>query len=234
MWYLARVGYLTSSKRGVWSLAERARSEPIDESDCYRLFKEVRATLNRPAQESNGAAEAVETEEAGEAVAAPIDHREHLLGILKGLPPAGFERVCQRLLRESGFHHVAVTGRSGVGGIDGIGILQLNGMLSFRVLFQCKRYSGSIGAPMLRDFRGAMQGRADKGIFITTGTFTSEARREAIRDGVPPIELVDAEQLVQMFEDLQLALKPRTIYEVDLSFFNEYQNHTSISQPGRP
>lgn len=129
---------------------------------------------------------------------------------------------------------MAVTGRSGDGGIDGIGILQLNGMLSFRVLFQCKRYSGSIGAPMLRDFRGAMQGRADKGVFITTGTFTSEARREAIRDGVPPIELVDAEKLVQMFEDLQLALKPRTIYEVDLSFFNEYQNHTSISPPGRP
>ena len=73
------------------------------------------------------------------------------------------------MLRKSGFTQVDVTGRSGDGGIDGIGIMRLGGFLSFRVLFQCKRYKGSVGAGTVRDFRGAMIGRTDKGLIVTTG-----------------------------------------------------------------
>lgn len=108
-----------------------------------------------------------------------------------------------------------MTGRSGDGGIDGVGILQVNPFVSFKVLFQCKRYVGSVTVAQIRDFRGAMMGRADKGIIITTGSFTAEARKEAVRDGVPPIELVDGEKLVDMLEQLELGLKARTTYEVD-------------------
>ena len=144
-----------------------------------------------------------------------IDHRVILLNKLMELPPNGFERLCQRLLRESGFESVTVTGRSGDGGLDGLGILEVNPLVSFKVLFQCKRYSGSVTPSQVRDFRGAMMGRADKGIILTTGTFTSEARKEAIRDGVPPIELVDGEKLLDMFEELELGLKPKTAYDVD-------------------
>ncbi len=68
-----------------------------------------------------------------------------------------------------------------------------------------------------------MMGRADKGIIIPTGTFTTEATKEARRDGAPPIELVDGETLKQMFEKLELGVKPKTVYEVDASFFEEYR-----------
>jgi restriction system protein len=142
---------------------------------------------------------------------------------LQSLSPGGFERFCQRLLRESGFQEVTITGRSGDGGIDGIGILQVNSLVSFKVLFQCKKYQGSVSPMQVRDFRGAMMGRADKGIIITTGSFTAEARKEAVRDGVPPIELVDGEKLVAMLEQLELGLKPRTIYEIDSGFFDSFQ-----------
>jgi restriction system protein len=140
------------------------------------------------------------------------------------LPAAGFERLCQRLLRESGFQHVTVTGRSGDGGLDGNGVLEVNPFVSFRVLFQSKRYAGAVTPAQVRDFRGAMAGRADKGIILTTGTFTAEARREAVRDGVPPIELVDGEKLIDMFEKLELGLKPRTAYEIDDDFFEDFKS----------
>ncbi|MCB9249141.1 MAG: restriction endonuclease [Ignavibacteriales bacterium] len=146
----------------------------------------------------------------------------NLLEVLRSLPPDGFEKICQRLLRESGFQEVKVTGKSNDGGIDGYGILEINPFVSFNVLFQSKRYKGAVSASQVRDFRGAMQGRADKGIIITTGSFTSEAKKEARRDGAPPIELVDGEKLVEMFEKLQLGVIPKIIYQVDEDFFKEY------------
>lgn len=146
------------------------------------------------------------------------------LKLLLDLPPAGFERLCQRLLRESGFVQVVVTGRSGDGGIDGHGTLEVNPLVSFKVLFQCKRYVKSVSPSQVRDFRGAMQGRTDKGIILTTGSFTAEARREAARDGVPPIELVDGSKLMEMFEKLELGLKTVTSFEIDDSFFADFAN----------
>jgi restriction system protein len=120
---------------------------------------------------------------------------------------------------------VRVTGKSGDGGIDGHGVVQVNPFVSFRVLFQCKKYTSNPVTPsQVRDFRGAMQGRADKGIIITTGTFTSEAKKEASRDGVPPIELVDGEALMSMFEMLELGLKPKTVFDVDEKFFEEFDD----------
>lgn len=118
---------------------------------------------------------------------------------------------------------MVVTGRAGDGGIDGYGTLQVNPLVSFKVLFQCKRYTGSVSPSQVRDFRGAMSGRADKGIIISTGTFTAEARREASRDGAPPIELIDGEKLVGMFKELELDLKPVKTYEIDESFFDEFK-----------
>lgn len=150
------------------------------------------------------------------------DHRVTLMRLLRKLPPNGFERLCQLLLRESGFERVTVTGKSGDGGIDGIGILQMNPFVSFKVLFQCKRYSGAVSVSQVRDFRGAMMGRADKGIIMTTGTFTADANKEAVRDGVPPIELVDGDKLLDMFESLELGLKPRKAYDVDYEFFEKF------------
>ena len=127
----------------------------------------------------------------------PDSWEEQLLEIVKNIPPAAFERLCQRLLRESGFIQVEVTGKTSDGGIDGKGVVRLGGILSFHVLFQCKRYKGSVSASIIRDFRGALIGRADKGLVVTTGTFTREARLEARRDGATPIDLIDGQELVE-------------------------------------
>ncbi len=126
------------------------------------------------------------------------------------------ERRTQRLLRESGFVQVEVTGRTGDGGIDGKGIARIHGFMSFHVIFQCKKYQGTVSAGDIRDFRGAMVGRADKGLFITTGTFTPAALKEATRDGAPPIDLVDGEQLAEKLKEFQLGIKTQMIEKVTI------------------
>ena len=131
--------------------------------------------------------------------------------VLLEMEASAFERLCQRLLRESGFIQVEVTGRSGDGGIDGKGIMRLGGLLSFHVIFQCKRYRGSVTPNHVRDFRGAMVGRADKGLLITTGNFTKDAVREATRDGAPAIDLIDGDQLVDKLKELSLGIMTQKI-----------------------
>ena len=219
--YLAQAGLIDSSKRGVWSLTEKGLSIDTNTLDVLGTFKEVRKTFGKP-KKSKKQTKPPGGEAEEEEIELP-DHRSILLNMIKSLPPDGFERLSQRLLRESGFQKVAVTGRTGDGGIDGVGILQVNAFVSFNVLFQCKRYQGAVTPSQIRDFRGAMMGRADKGIIITTGTFTLEAKKEARRDGAPPIELVDGDTLVQMFEQLPLGLIPRTTYDVDDRFFDDFK-----------
>ena len=136
--------------------------------------------------------------------------RDEVLGIVRGIAPDAFERLCQRILRESGFTKVEVTGRSGDGGIDGAGVLRVE-LISFHVRFQCKRYTGSVGAREIRDFRGAMVGRADKGLFITTGHFTRDAIREAVRDGAPAIDLIDGLALCELLKSLELGVRTQTV-----------------------
>jgi len=219
--YLVKAGYLDSSRRGVWSLTEKGMSLAPDTFDVLNTFKQVERVFKDEQKSKNQTKPFVD--ETDEQEVEPQDHRVKLLNLIKQLPPSGFERLSQRLLRESGFQQVVVTGRSGDGGIDGVGILQVNPFVSFNVLFQCKRYQGAVMPSQVRDFRGAMMGRTDKGIIITTGTFTLDAKKEARRDGVPPIELVDGELLVQMFERLELGLEPRTTYDVDEKFFDDFK-----------
>jgi len=219
--YLNKAGFIASSRRGVWSLTEKGLASDLSDGEALDVFRQI--------QEQYHSVEHDEEEHVDESIAPPelgfvatADYRSALIDKLRSLPAAGFEKLCQRLLRESGFQQVEVTGRSGDGGIDGKGILQVSPLMSFQVIFQCKRYTGSVSPSQIRDFRGAMMRRADKGIFLTTGSFTAEARREASRDGVPPIELVDADKLVRMFETLELGLAAKTTYDIDLEFFEEF------------
>lgn len=217
--YLVRAGLIDSSTRGVWNLTEKGRATKLTPDEALNLFNQVHKQFSTDRKKSK-------TEKVIEddtSLPESVDHRSALMSIFTSLPADGFERLCQRLLRESGFEKVQITGKSGDGGLDGIGILQVNAFVSFKVLFQCKRYLGSVTPSQVRDFRGAMMGRADKGIILTTGTFTADARKEAVRDGVPPIELVDGEKLLDMFEELELGLKPKKAYDVDVSFFEEFK-----------
>lgn len=228
--YLVKAGLVDSSKRGVWSLSDKGREiNTLSFDEALTIFRRIHAEFQgeRDAQENLS-----QEDQTVEETIAPNDtsvnddslYRKNLIEVLMSLPPSGFERLCQRLLRESGFEQVIVTGRSGDGGIDGQGILQINPFVSFKVLFQCKRYSGTVSVSQVRDFRGAMMGRADKGIILMTGTFTSDSQKEAVRDGVPPIELVNGEKLLDMFEDLELGLVPCTTYNIDFHFFKEFQS----------
>lgn len=221
--YLVREGFLDSSKRGVWSLTDRGRISSLTSEQAREIFLKWVRIFQEQRRAKGKKSEPVEEQVAEGTGATANDHRAEIVELLLNLPPAGFERLSQRLLREAGFIQVVVTGRTGDEGIDGYGTLQINPLVSFKVLFQCKRYRKSVSSPDVRNFRGAMSGRADKGIIITTGTFTADARREATRDGVPPIELIDGEKLVDMLEHLELGLKPVTAYEIDESFFNEFR-----------
>jgi restriction system protein len=220
--YLVWEGLLDSSKRGVWSLTERGRATSLTPEQARAIFKKWVQFF----QEKRRKAAAVPQPDIDAVAADPEvagDIQTQLIELLLKLPPAGFERLSQRLLREARFVQVVVTGRAGDGGIDGYGTLQVNPLVSFKVLFQCKKYKGSVSPSQVRDFRGAMAGRADKGIIITTGTFTAEARREASRDGVVPIELIDGEKLVDMFKKFELGLTPVQTYEIDDAFFAEFR-----------
>ena len=139
------------------------------------------------------------------------------------MKPDAFERLSQRFLRELGFTNVEVTGKSGDGGIDGVGVIKLGGVLSFHVVFQCKRYTGSVSSSAIRDFRGAMIGRADKGLFITTGIFTRDAKQEAQRDGAPPVDLIDGNSLAEHLKNLRLGVDVQVREEVTIkpAWFND-------------
>lgn len=232
-WILSKMGLLDKSNRGVWSLTEKGFNKDLSIEDLHefykekkRIDKEERQNKNLVIDSSDNDTENLVSEDQKEEdeLDEIIDYKISLMNILQELPPSGFERICQRILRESGFEQVTVTGKSSDGGIDGIGILQVNPFVSFKVLFQCKRYQGSVTPSQVRDFRGAMMGRADKGIIMTTGTFTTEAKREARREGVSPIEIVDGEKIVEMFEMLELGLKPIKTYEIDEKFFDEFKS----------
>lgn len=220
--YLVREGLLDSSKRGVWSLTEKGRNTTLTHMQAVDIFRRWVAIFQERRKAKRAIQEPLEEQVAEETGAPSNDYRAEVLEILRALPPAGFERLSQRLLREAGFTHVEVTGQSNDGGIDGHGTLMINPLVSFKVLFQCKRYANSVTPSLVRDFRGAMSGRADKGIIITTGSFTAEARREANRDGAPPIELVDSEKLIDMLAHLELGLRPVTTYALDHQFFDEF------------
>lgn len=213
--YLKKYGLIQNSSRGVWSLvATSVETKDLDSREIVKVVRSIDSKAKRDIQVENLSDEIDEIEEE------EIWHQQ-LHKTLLALDPSAFERLAQRILRESGFVQVNVTGKSGDGGIDGVGIARVNGFLSFHVLFQCKRYQGSVSAGQIRDFRGAMQGRTDKGLFITTGTFTREAVKEATRDGAPPIDLIDGEQLVQKLKELELGVKITMVeaVEVDDAWF---------------
>jgi restriction system protein len=206
-------------------LTEKGKNAPVlTDDEVSQLLLEVQRQGKRIAEiADHQVGDDGVDEESEEELPEDADYKTELLTLIGKMSPSSFERICQRLLRESGFEQVTVTGRSRDGGIDGIGVLKVNLFVAFKVLFQCKRYTDAVGPSVVRDFRGAMQGRADKGIILTTSTFTAEATKESVRDGVPPIELVDGERLIELFVSLELGLVPRTTYDIDFGFFSRFE-----------
>jgi restriction system protein len=224
--YLAREGLLDSSKRGVWVLTEKGRTASYNAEQAREMidkwleyFKNQR--LSRSATQESEDTEAYTALEAS--IGESASSNDDLLGILREMSPGAFERVCARLLRESGFENVVVTGRSHDGGIDGEGLLEINPFLTLKVVFQCKRYKGAVSREQVSDFENRTFKTADKGIFITTGHFSADAVKEAQYGGKRQIELIDGERLVEMFQKAELGVRPFTVYEVLPEFFKQFE-----------
>jgi restriction system protein len=221
--HLKGIGALENSARGVWAVTDRGRS--MSEPEMRAATKAWRDSFRerRLARRARQAAGAEGGEDAAEAEG---DWKDQLIARLLQLPPDGFERLAQRILREAGFVNVTVTGKSGDGGIDGAGTYRLS-LVSFPVYFQCKRYKGSVTPGVVRDFRGAMAGRGEKGLLITTGSFTRDAQAEATRDGAPPVELIDGDRLCDLLKEFRLGVDVRERIAEDVTvnpgFFDEYQ-----------
>lgn len=213
--YLKKYGFLENSSRGIWTITQKAKEEKkVIPSKVLKYVRELdKKESGLKKKKSDNAVEFPESDTPEEAKA----WREELHHLLtQEISPDAFERLTQRLLRESGFVQVEVTGKTGDGGIDGKGIARINGLMSFHVIFQCKKYQGSISAGAIRDFRGAMVGRTDKGLFITTGTFTPAAIKEATRDGAPPVDLVDGDNLAEKLKELSLGVRTEMVEKISL------------------
>jgi len=226
--YLTWEGFLESTRKGIWKLSEAGVKAHLTEDEAHKIFlKWVAIHSERRKSKAHVGSKDVEPNdeiEVDESTAIKLDYRQELLAILREMTPLNFEKFSLLLLRENNFEDLRLTGGSKDEGIDGIGILRINPFVSFRVLFQCKRYreDSKIRRTQIADFRNSMLGRADKGIFITTTYFTRDAEIEATRDGAPPIELVDADKLIGMIEKTELGLKPLVTYQVDHEFFSQY------------
>lgn len=209
--YLKNYGAIENSKHRVWSLtakgAKMLRDGNIDVKDIYNFTAKKQGKT-------------VITSDDEVAEIEPVNWREQITNILLNLDPYAFERLAQRLLRECGFSDVQVTRRSGDGGIDGTGKLRIQGIFSFNVAFQCKRYKGQVGAGAIRDFRGSLGTNIEKGVLITTGAFTKAAKEEASSEGKRLIDLMDGEELINKLAEYGIGLNEVKSYEVDEDFFN--------------
>ena len=212
-------GAIENSARSVWSITSAFSDiETIDGEDIEKNYR------NRRAEKKTGSKQVPEEqqmEEAGVEVPEEVrPWRKKLYTVLTNMNPYSFEKLTQRLLRECGFEDVKVTKKSGDGGIDGTGKLKINGIFSFNIAFQCKRYQGSVGAPDIRDFRGSLTTDIEKGLFITTGSFSKQAVDEASNPGKKQIDLINGEEFISKLAEYGIGVKEVKDYEVDEEYFS--------------
>lgn len=222
--YLVWEGLLSSAKRGIWTLTQEGKKAHLSHGEgqaiatkWVTIHAQKRREENKDSKSSSTKSTKTDDVEVEE-----LNEQGELLSVLQKMTPNGFERFCKYLLRVYGFEKVTVTPIGKDGGIDGYGVLQLNPFVSFKVIFQCKRYKNTVSRAQVGDLRNAMIGRADKGIMITTGNYSEDAKREATREGAPAIELIDGNELVRMLEKEEIGLKTKTVYDIDYDFFRTY------------
>lgn len=220
--YLVWEGLLDSGQRGIWSLTSKGLKAHVSLEDAKRIQKS-HSQRQRDKAGVNGTTSKDQAQPLDTPQADDETDLARFLGVLQQLTAKGFEHYCLRVLREAGFERLEVTGRSNDGGVDGEGVLQVNDLVSFSVIFQCKKWQAAVPPKEIRDLRGAMAGRAEKAIFLTTSRFTTNARDEAERPGTTQIELVDGEKLFEIAKKHELGLKPRTVFDIDVTFFEAFK-----------
>lgn len=212
--YLKKYGAIENCSKGVWAITSEFLSiKNVDAKDVLKKATSVKKDEISTVQEIPEIGVIDDPEEIQ-------PWKVKLIEILHNMDPWGFERLAQRLLRECGFTQVQVTKKTGDGGIDGTGKLKINGIFSFNVAFQCKRYKGSVSAGDIRDFRGSLATNIEKGVFITTGSFTKAARDEASEQGKQQIDLIDGDEFMNKLAEYSIGLKEVKTYDIDENFFN--------------
>ncbi len=210
--YLRKNGLILRSKNGVWALTkEGLEASKLESLDKKAIIKAAIAAANQDEKHAKNS-NPLEIEERR-------PWKESLSEILHNMNPFAFEVLAQRLLRECGFVDVHVTKKSGDDGIDGTGKLLINGIFSFNVAFQCKRYKGQVGSDKIRDFRGSLDNNIEKGVLITTGSFSKSAREEASAPGKKQIDLMDGNDFMDKLAEYGIGLNPRTEYDIDEGYF---------------
>ena len=219
---LKHIGVTEQPARALYQLTALGRSISLDE--VQRLHRERQRDYRARRKDQSLREDSTEGHDEEDAV--NLDWKSELLDRLKSISPTGFEHLAGRLLRKAGFHDVEVTGQSSDGGIDGIGVYRPSGLISFNAAFQCKRYQGSVSASAVRDFRGSFIGRTDRGIIITTGTFTREAQEEAARPGANPVDLIDGETLCELLKENTLGVHTQTVevVTIDDAYFAQFED----------
>lgn len=225
--YLKNYGIIINSARSVWSITSKfSRVDELNAKEIVaftsnknvenrkKIAKDDIAPLEILPEDDNPENNNVEFPEEIK------PWRTRLMEVLKNMDPYAFERLAQRLLRECGFTQVLVTQKSNDGGIDGTGKLRINGIFSFNVAFQCKRYRNAVTAAEIRDFRGSLTTDIEKGVFITTGTFTKSAKEEASNAGKQQIDLIDGEDFSNKLAEFEIGVKEVKDYEIDEDFYN--------------
>ena len=224
--YLRIYGAIANSARSVWSVTpEYASVETLDEKEVVAF---VTKSLPSRQKTTSGTPKDPQAPDDGDPSNNYSEYpdelkpwRDRLADVIQSMDPFGFERLAQRLLRECGFTNVHVTKKTQDGGIDGTGKLRINGIFSFNVAFQCKRYSGVVSAGEVRDFRGSLTTDIEKGVMITTGTFSKAAREEATNPGKQQIDLMDGEEVINKLAEYEIGVKPMMTYEIDEEFFRK-------------
>lgn len=227
--YLKNYGIIVNSARSVWSITSEYASELTVSAKEIVAFTVQKNAKKREMAKSNdkldGKTDKPEDDiDSNDDVEFPDEvkpWRQQLANVLQNMDPYGFERLSQRLLRECGFTQVSVTKKSGDGGIDGTGKLKINGIVSFNVAFQCKRYKGLVSSGDIRDFRGSLTTDIEKGIFITTGSFSKAAKDEATTPGKKQIDLIDGEEFISKLAEYSIGVKEVKTYEIDEDFFSK-------------
>lgn len=207
---LKKFGAISNSARSVWTInPEYSNINEVDGEAIYKEHSKASAKKEKSIDEDN-------SDDVPDEVR---PWRKKLYDVLVKMNPYAFERLTQRVLRECGFTQVEVTKKSGDGGIDGTGKLRINGIFSFNIAFQCKRYQGVVSSADIRDFRGSLTTNIEKGVFITTGSFSKAAIEEACSPGKQQIDLMDGEEFISKLAEFGIGVKEVKDYEVDEAYF---------------
>lgn len=225
--YLVWQGLIDDSKRGIWTLTPLGWKTRLDEPAACRVFLD-RVKINRRCV----------------ARMKPPPHRCRRMTPdrtqpNRRQPTKSRSRICwtsSSRCRRTGSNSCAavccastVSRRSRsrnarvMAASTAMALLRLSPFVSLRVAFQAKRFADTVARRDIGEFRNALLGRAEKGVFITTGRFTADAATEAARDGVIPIELIDGERLVELFQTAELGVRPRQTFAIDHAFFDEFR-----------